>query len=664
MRVENILFGAAYYDEYMPYDRIEEDFKLMKDGGFNVIRIAESTWSTWEPEEGVFDFTHLHRMLDAAAKYDLKVIIGTPTYAIPAWLYKKHPDILAVGKKGPELYGHRQLNDLTNPHYLKYAERIIRKLMEEVKEHPQVIGYQLDNETRSAGAASPETQALFVRKMKEKYPDIEAFNHEFGLDYWSNRIGSWEDFPDIRGTINGSLSAAYKRFLRDVITEFLAWQADIVREYKKDNQFITHNFDYSWTTHSFGIQPEVNQFDAARCMDVAGVDIYHPTQDKLTGVEIAFGGAVGRSLKKGNYLVLETEAQGQTDWLAYPGQLRLQAYSHLASGANSVMYWHWHSIHNSFESYWKGILSHDLLPNATYKELSAWRKEMLPFEAKLRNLKKTCGVAILVDNASLTGLDEFPTNLSNPLEYNRILRRIYDSLYEMNIECDLLSVNDSFDGFSFLIVPALYSASEETLLKIKSYIENGGHALITFKTGFSDEELKIYHDAQPHMLTECIGAAYDQFTNPSDVTISIDGKSYSVENWMELLRPADCEILASYEHKYWKEYAALTCKKYGRGNVCYLGCFMEKDGFKALFKKLLPPSGVTLPSYAFPLIRKSGTNEEGNLIQYFFNYSSEPVRLHYTGKQAVNLLTGETISPDENKQLAPWDLIIAEETDK
>ena len=112
----------AYYDEYMPYDRIETDFKMIRDAGMNVIRIAESTWSTWEPEEGVFDFTHLHRMLDCAPKYELKVIVGTPTYAIPSWLAKKYPDILAVTHNGKELYGHRQNMDITNPEYLHHAQ--------------------------------------------------------------------------------------------------------------------------------------------------------------------------------------------------------------------------------------------------------------------------------------------------------------------------------------------------------------------------------------------------------------------------------------------------------------------------------------------------------------------------------------------------------------
>ena len=115
-----------------------------------------------------------------------------------------------------------------------------------------------------------------------------------------------------------------------------------------------------------------DSFKASTAVDITGVDIYHPTEDDLTGKEIAFGGDMTRSTKDGrNYLVLETEAQGQHGWVPFPGQLRLQAYSHLASGADMVEYWHWHSIHNSFETYWKGLLSHDLEPNPTYREAGA-----------------------------------------------------------------------------------------------------------------------------------------------------------------------------------------------------------------------------------------------------------------------------------------------------
>jgi len=461
MKTDKLLFGAAYYSEYLPYDRIDEDMRMIVEAGMNTIRIAESTWSTLEPHDDVYDFTHIDKMLAAAKKYGLSVIVGTPTYAIPTWLNKKYPDILAITHDGPCIYGHRQNMDITHPGYLFHSERIIRKLMEHVCKEPHVIGYQIDNETKSYDTAGPRPQAMFVEFLKEQYPDIDTFNHEFGLDYWSNRVNCWEDFPDVRGTINQSLAGEYKKFQRKLVTDFLQWQIDIVSEYVREDQFITHNFDFDWSKgHSGGVQPEVDQYQAAKPFTIAGCDIYHPSQDDLTGAEITVCGNIARSLKKNNYLILETEAQGNIEWLPFPGQLRLQAYSHIANGANSIMYWHWHSIHNAIESYWKGVLSHDFSANATYKEACKIGKEWKEIGSHLVNIKKKNSIAVLVDNHSLTGLQEFSIPTLGKGGYNHVLRWLTDSLYQLNLEFDMISSYErDFSSYDILIVPALYSAS-------------------------------------------------------------------------------------------------------------------------------------------------------------------------------------------------------------
>ena len=126
--MNKLLYGAAYYDEYMPYDRLAEDIRLMKQAGMNLVRIAESTWSTWEPQDGVYDFYHLDRVLDAMEQADIAVIVGTPTYAFPTWLAKAHPQVLAQTAAGKERYGRRQNMDILSPAYRFYAERIIRKI--------------------------------------------------------------------------------------------------------------------------------------------------------------------------------------------------------------------------------------------------------------------------------------------------------------------------------------------------------------------------------------------------------------------------------------------------------------------------------------------------------------------------------------------------------
>ena len=246
MNRKELLFGTAYYPEYMPYDRIDEDFTMMKKAGMNVVRIAESTWSILEKEEGVFDFSYIDRTLKKAEETDMKVIIGTPTYAVPSWLVKKDPDIMVITKEGRAPYGHRQLFDLLNPTYRYYGERVIRKLLEHTARHPAVIGFQIDNETKHYGNEGEEMQRLFREYLKEKYKDTEAFNKAFYLAHWSNSIHSWEDLPDMRGCINGGLAGEFEAFKRSIAAGFLSWQAEIVKEYKREDQFITNNLDFEW----------------------------------------------------------------------------------------------------------------------------------------------------------------------------------------------------------------------------------------------------------------------------------------------------------------------------------------------------------------------------------------------------------------------------------
>ena len=585
--------------------------------------------------------------MDAMEEAGINVIIGTPTYAIPTWMVKSHPDVMAETVKGRGIYGARQIMDITHPVYRFYAERVIRKLMECTAHRKCVIGFQVDNETKYYGTAGKNVQEKFVKYLRKKFNnDLDAMNYGFGLDYWSNRINAWEDFPDVRGTINGSLGAEFEKFQRTLVDEFLSWQADIVNEYRREDQFITHNFDFEWRGYSYGVQPDVNHYHAAKALTIAGTDIYHPTQDDLTGAEIAFGGDMTRSLKRDNYLVLETEAQGYPGWTPYKGQLRLQAYSHLASGANSVMYWHWHSIHNSFETYWKGLLSHDMQENAPYREACIIGNEFSRLGSHLVNLKKKNDVAILVSNEALTALKWFGIEATaagdNGIGYNDVVRWLYDTLFKMNIECDFVwPESDNLDQYKAIFVPALYAAPDELLEKLKQYTANGGTLVATFKTAFANENVKVSHEMQPHILSNCFGINYQQFTFPKNIGLTgsiigensiseIDGKNVTKETadvsvasakvFMELLIPQEAEVLAFYDHYNWKEYAAITKNHYGKG-----------------------------------------TNDLGKCVRYILNYSAEEQNVVYHGADGTELFSEESVQDGESIAVLPWNLKIVEE---
>ena len=680
---DRLIFGCAYYDEYMPYERVDKDMSMMKSAGITTIRIAESTWSTLEPQPGVFDFSHVDRVLDAAGRFGIQVIVGTPTYAVPSWLVAMHPDVLADTPKGHNRYGARQIMDIVNPSYRYYGERVIRRLISHVADNPQVIGYQVDNETKYYDCVSPDMQRLFVKDLRRRFDDdLDRLNAAFGLDYWSNRIDSWEDFPDLTGTINASLGSAFDRFRRSQVSRYLAWQAGIVREYAREDQFVTHNFDFDWGPGwSYGVQPAVDHFEAAGCLDVAGVDIYHPTEDDLTGKEIAFGGDMTRSLKGGaNYLVLETEAQGQNGWLPYPGQLRLQAYSHLASGADGVMYWHWHSIHNSFETYWKGLLSQDMEPNPTYEEAGQFGRQIAQkgVGERLINLQKRNKVAIMVGNDSLTALDWFSLETGFPrqqgqISYNDVVRRVYDALFELNIECDFISDKadrSQLGRYAMVLAPALYSTNEDTLKALADYVHQGGHLVATLRSFVADENLKVWHDKAPHLLTDVFGIDYNQFTRPGKgLTLDLHGSDQAgpaCQGLIELLNPrTGTQVLASYDHPVWKRYAAVTRHDYGQGSAEWIGTLPSTQGMRMLLADAADAAGLGGPArdLAGLVTMREGINALGEQVAYLLNYSSKEVRLDAPYGGHLLVADGQAdpqaqVDQGQPMTIGPWDLAI------
>ncbi len=668
---QTILFGAAYYDEYTPTDRVEEDARMMQDAGISVVRIAESTWGTEETAPGIFNFSHVDRTLAAMQRHGIKVIVGTPTYAVPTWLAREHPDVLVTRRDGRAAYGPRQNMDITNPNFREAAQRIIIALVDHVKDNPAVIGYQVDNETKSYGNFGPDVQKAFVEDLKHKFASLDDLNQAFGLNYWSNRINAWEDFPPVNSSINASLSNAYSAFQRKLVTDYLTWQAGLVRAHARPDQFITQNFDLSWRGSSYGVQPDVNQWEAAKPLDVAGIDIYYPSQDHLTGAEIAFGGDLARSLRNGqNFLLMETEAQGFPQWTPYPGQLRLQAFSHIASGANMVEYWHWASTANAFETYWKGLLSQDYQPNPTYNEAKTIGADLKRLGPRLVNMQKHNQVAVYVSNTALDAFDAFRINADGGIGYNDVVRHTYDALYRINVEADLLSPCSTvpLSNYKLIIVPSLYAASDAEIQKLNAYARAGGHLFYTFKSGFSDENTKVRATTQPGGIFEAAGVKYSEFTLPENV--SLDGNPFKVSDkdnqarwWMEFLTPTTATVLARYRHASWPAYAALTSNRFGKGEVTYMG-FMPTDALaEKIFADAVTRAGIVdLPTQHFPLIIRSGVLQNGHAVHYLFNYSSAEQAPTYPFASGAELISGKPVSSGQAIPLHPWGFAVVEES--
>ncbi|MFA6768779.1 MAG: beta-galactosidase, partial [Parabacteroides sp.] len=426
------LYGAAYYSEYTPTDRLDEDIQFMKNANLSVVRIGESTWSLYEPQDGVFQFDWMDRILEHLGKAGIKVILGTPTYSIPAWMSKKHPEILSQTYDGQQsYYGIRQNMDLQNPIYRKYCERIIRKMMEHFAKNPAIIGYQVDNEVEARNIDNEDYFLGFRDYIKSQFNNnLDSLNRRWGLNYWGMNINSWDEFYDRKGVTNPSYKLWWERWNRKVTSDFLNWQIDIVNEYKRPDQFVTHCFMPAFSN--------IDQVEAFRQMEYPAINVYYNMQDAQDGLQIGYSCDYMRNLcRHKNFLVTETNAQGtgwssRDQWPPYDGQLRQNMYMFLSGGANMVEYWHWNTLHYGQETYWRGILGHDMLPNRVYAEFQKGAIELNRIGNRLVNLKKQNRVAVLFSHDSKFGLDFMPYKEGS--QYND--RIVYEALYKQNIECD------------------------------------------------------------------------------------------------------------------------------------------------------------------------------------------------------------------------------------
>jgi len=662
-KFDNILYGACYYHEYMPYERLDKDIQLMKDCGLTMVRVGESTWASFEPQEGVFEFAWMDRILDKMHAAGIKVILGTPTYSIPAWLAHKHPEVLSERANGQKsAYGIRQNMDFTNPTYLFYSERIIRKMMEHYAQHPAIIGFQVDNEVEARGVNNRDFFIGFRNHVKNKFGgDLNLLTKEWGMNYWGMNINTWEEFYTRDGVTNPSYKNEWERYSRKRLAEFLNWQCDIVNEYKRKDQFVTHCFMPAFQN--------LDQVESFRQMQYPAVNVYHGVQDAQDGQQIAWAGDFMRSVAKGNYIITETNAQG-TGWDSrgqyppYDGQLRQNVYSHLASGSNMVSYWHWSTLHYGQETYWRGVLGHELEPNRIYGEFSATAKELKKIGDRLVNLTKTNKTAILYSHDSYHALSFMPyTNKDN-----YPVKMLHKALYDQNIEADVISCDKTvdFSGYKLLVIPPLYVAADSLLLAIDKFVKEGGHVVMMMKSGYCNEHSAVRSSRSPGPLRNACGFYYQEYSSIKDMALKGNpfqlAENNQIGEWYEFLIPETAKPLAYAEHPFFGKWPAITENAYGKGKLTYIATYPSQELLDKIVWQVANDAGIlTQTQYKFPIVFRSGKNKAGKNICYMFNYSAENKTIqnpYFAGKE---LLSGKKVEKNGEIVLKPWDVMILEE---
>jgi beta-galactosidase len=607
--------GVYYYPEHWPESQWERDFANMKRMGFEFVHMGEFAWAQMEPEEGRFDFAWLDRAVSLAARHNLKVILCTPTPTPPAWMFEKYPQAYLVGADGRRReHGSRGNNALADPDYLRLSGRIITELARRYGSHPAVWGWQLDNEPMAQPDYSPSAQVSFRGWLKERYRTVETLNREWGAAFWSLKYNSFEQvIPPNPGFLYGVSPHAvldFRRFTADQTAEFLNWQAATLRRHTAPAQWITTNYISN-----------IGSADPRRSdeLDFISYTMYPVGGGRGLGAEgfrlgwqhgIAFANSFYRNIK-GATGVMELQP-GQVNWgyinpQPAPGAVRMWLWHAFAGGCAFACTYRYRQPLSGSEQYHYGIVGPDgVTPSPGGREYQQVAAEMKALRAKY-DPKAQPPPAYLARRTAILWNHENLWNIENQKQtglwdtWGHMFRYL-EIVKSFGAPLDYLSEEQNFSAYPVIIAPAYQLIDEELVRKWSRYVEQGGHLILTARTGQKKRNGQLWEAGWAEPIYQLAGAEvsfFDLLLEDGRGEVTMKGQGHAWNVWADVLKPlAGTESLATYSDQFYAGEAAVTHRRLGRGSVTYVGV-QTKDGRleREVLREVYTRAGITTEDY-------------------------------------------------------------------
>jgi beta-galactosidase len=682
------IYGVDYYPEAWDEARWEKDAVMMQAAGINFVRLAEFSWVKTEPEAGHFDFAWLDRALKVLNAHGIKAVLGTPTASPPAWLMAKYPDIAAMDEDGVRYrYGSRDNRCLNSPHYLDATRRIVTAMAEHYKNHPGVIGWQIDNELGGPYCYDPYCLAAFQKWCHVKYSTLESLNKAWGTVFWGHTYTAWSEIPLPWNTLekvsNPSLQLDYDRYFSDLTRDYLKLQVDILRKIAP-GKAITHN--------EMGMFDQVDYSELNGPLDFVSWDNYPMFGEDYSSYT---GAALAHDLMRGskrdqNFMVMEEQA-GLPGWTVFWGRqaasglYRVWSYQAIAHGADGVCYFRWRTSRYGTEQYWQGILDQDSLPNARYQVVARMGKELEQLHDLLHGSTVVSPAGLLISPDTRWAFHIQP--LVKDFDYNRQLHHFYDPLRQAGISVDVLFPESDFSRYKLIVAPSLFVVTRALAAKLTNYVRSGGTLILSYRSGVKDEHNVVTDETLPGPLRELAGVAihdYDPHTNQAqEVTVGGDipgleasrrneetaggpahqipalpggatGVRFPASVWFDVLDPTTAQVLATYGKGYYAGKAAVTENNFGSGRVFYVGTESTSPLFYSrLLAQALRPTGIAAGPRLPEGVEFAVREKEGTKIIFLLNYTDKPHTV-FLGERYRNALTGD--SERQGVEVAPFDV--------
>ena len=588
-----LLIGAAYYPEHWPETRWPEDIRLMQDAHFNVVRMAEFAWSTMEPAPGAFRFDWLERAIDLCAEAGIQVVLGTPTAAPPAWLMQESPDMMAQEESGLRAqFGNRCHYCVTSPEFHAAVRRLDEAMARRFGADPNVIGWQIDNEF-CRPCFCERCQGRFRDFLRERFGSLDELNAHWSTAYWSQTYSDWGQIPIPIGPHNPGLMLEFKHFITDAYRRFQKLQVDCLRPHLPAHVWITHNY-MSWFDG-------FDHYALAADLDVVSWDWYIG-KGHNNPLETDVLHNLTRGLKRRNYWLMETQP-GNVNWndtnnALNRGEARAMAWQAVAHGAEALLYWQWRSALGGQEQLHGTLVDAAGRPRPFYSEAQAVAADFAKIAGLLSGASIPANVAVLQDYNSRWAIQWQRHHAK--FDYVEHLTHYARPLSRYIVPYDVLSPDVSLEGYKLVIAPALLMLDEGRARRLLDFVQAGGCLLLTARCGMKDRYNALLPSRQPGLLTQAAGVEVEDYYT-LDVPIPVQGEGFSGESriWAERLTVLDVghvAVLARYgaANGWLDGQAAVTLHPYGKGQVYYVGAYLDEAAQEVLTRQILEAVGEPL----------------------------------------------------------------------
>lgn len=662
-KIKKIPYGGDYNPEQWPEETWEEDMRLLKLAHIDIVTLNVFSWASLQSDDNTYHFEKLDKIMDLVHRNGLKVCLATSTGAHPAWMARKHPDILRVESNGMKRkFGGRHNSCPNSPAYQKYAPLLAEKLAERYKEYDNIVAWHISNEY-GGECYCENCEKKFREWLKEKYRTIDEVNRVWDTAFWGH---TFYDFEDIAApnhlsehwgndrTMFQGISLDYRRFNSESILNAYRLEYDAIHAVTPDIPI---------TTNLMGTYQPLDYQMWAKYMDFISWDNYPANDTPLE--ETAMRHDLMRGLKQGKPFALMEQTPSVTNWLPYnmlkrPGVMRLWSYQAVAHGADTVMFFQMKRSIGACEKYHGAVIDHAGHENTrVFREVSELGAELEKLGAKTLGARCDAKAAIVFDWDNWWAVS-YSAGPSVYLDYCKEVLRYYKALHNQNIPVDMISVEDDLSSYSLVIAPVLYMVKTGYDDRIRSYVKNGGRFLTTFFSGYVDEHDLVTIGGYPGRLRDILGIwVEEEDALPEDMSNSFTykGKTYPAAMLCDLLHPEGAEILSTYEKDFYAGMPVLTKHTFGKGFGYYVATQSSEAFYRDYLREICEEAGIG-PIMDTPdtveVTRR--TNQNGTFI-FMLNHgeASYETALPFAG---TDLLSGHTYAAGDRISLAGKDVAI------